>query len=364
MSVFKRKNSRSPYYWYEFQIEGRRFNGSTKSTNLREAEAFERAERHRAEEQLALERADPARTTVEQVFERYWDSHGRTLSWAPTLREHMIGLEVFLGGDKPFKDITGADIAAALEAYATTEGRRNRGGSMRPGRPSKSTVNRRLAAFSAIYNMARDKWQLPVTHIKLSTYKRKEPKSRVRHISREEAKHLLSKLPRHIKLIVAWSLATGCRKDETETLRWTRVNFETMQAEVETKGGGTRFVEINDDAMLVLTECDRNRPLVFDHRNIRKHYEKALADAGIEDFTFHDLRHTFATWLGNAIGDLAVVMKALGHTQIHTTMKYRHVIRADVRRGVQSLPPIFEATRVARFQPVVRHRKARGAGPG
>lgn len=334
MSVFKRKGS--PYYQYEFQINKRPFRGSTKQTTEREALAVERDKRREAEREVALELLDPARTTVEQVFARYWKTTGHKLAWADTLKDHLVELEAFLGPNKPFRDVTGADLAAALESYAASIGRNNRP-------VTDSTVNRRLAAFRQVWRKARDVWELPVTNIVFSAHTRKEPKERVRHITIEMAKLVMSFLPRHIALMVAWSLVTGCRLNETETLRWTRVNYETMQAEVETKGGGTRFIELSTAAVAILAECDRGRPLVFNSTNRRKLWEAALARAGVDDFTWHDMRHCFATWLGNRVGDLSVVMKALGHSQIGTTMKYRHVIRADVQRGVQMMPELIES---------------------
>ncbi len=354
MSVFQRKGS--PFYQYEFQIQKRTFRGSTKRTVERDALAVERDKRREAEESITLELLDPARTTVEQVFERYWKTAGHKLDWAPTLRVHLAELEEFFGSAKPFRDITGADLAAALEGYAAGTQRKNRIGkdgerTLRRGSPSDSTVNRRLAAFRQVWRKARDEWELPVTNIVFAAHVRDEPKERVRHITRDQAKILMAHTQVQTKMMIAWSLVTGCRQNETETLRWSRVNYETMQAEVNTKGGGTRFIELSNAAVAVLAECDRNRPLVFDATNRRKRWEAAVEAAGLDDFTWHDMRHTAATWLGNATGDLAVVMKFLGHSQIATTMKYRHVIRSDVQRAVQTMPELIESQ-------VVQIRKA------
>lgn len=111
-----------------------------------------------------------------------------------------------------------------------------------------------------------------------------------------------------------------------------------MQAEVETKGGAPASSTWGGSAVQLLAECDRGRELVLDFKNLRKHFDNELREAGIRDFRFHDLRHTFATWLGNPVGDIAVVMKALGHGPITTTMRYRHVMRTDVARAVATLP--------------------------
>ena len=59
------------------------------------------------------------------------------------------------------------------------------------------------------------------------------------------------------------------------------MNFETCQAEVLTKGGGTRFVDLGPDALHILSMCDRNRRYVFDTTNLRKHWATACEAVGI-----------------------------------------------------------------------------------
>jgi integrase len=342
VSVYKRGN----IYHYEFQFENQTYRGTTKCTDQRKAEAHERAVRAEVE---AGERRNVAGHSVKDIFAAYWLAHGKKLKWGPTLSAHMDGLERFFGPTTRFADITTKVVSDALDAYAATTERKNRAGTIRPGSPSDSTVNRRLAAFRQIYLWVRDVKELPVGHVNFTKLTRKEPGERVRHITAEQARDLLKRLEEHphIWLMAAFSLATGCRLDETETLRWDRVNYETKQAEAKTKGGGTRFVNLSAEAIAILALCDRNRVLVFDSTNRRKIWEAALAGAGIDDFRWHDQRHTFATWLGNRVGDIAVVMKALGHSQIQTTMRYRHVIRADVQAGVEKLPALLEGPIVA-----------------
>ncbi len=333
MSVFQRKGS--PHYYYDFIVQGRRAAGSTGCTSRREAEAWEKAERERIRADIdsgALATGKPQ--TVDEVFARYWKAHGHKLSWAVGVADHLKELAAFWGGDRLFSSITDADLAAALEDYAAATGRNGRA-------VTNSTVNRRLAVFRAVYNKASDEWGMPVLPIRFKRHTRDEPKERVRHITSEQAKVVVAKLPPHIQIMVAWSLATGCRLNETETLRWSRVNYETRQAEVETKGGGTRFVDLSPDALSILSLCDRSRTYVFDSTNRRKLWEKALREADVDDFRWHDLRHTFATWLGQRGAGLQVVQKALGHSKIETTMRYLHVIRSDVHAAVSNLPSVI-----------------------
>ena len=343
MSIGRPKNS--PYYHYDFRIRGHRFRGSTGEAAERQARAFERAEKERRRAEIKAGITQANSPTIGGVFVRYWETEGHKKRWAFGIQKHMEGMLAFFGKGKLFGEIGNADVASMLEAYEASSERNNRGGkTTRPGKPTPSTVNRRLAVLRRIYNKARIEWELPVKTINWKAHTRDEPKERVRHITVEQAKTLLDRLPNHIMIMGAWSLATGCRLNETETLTWARVNYETMQAEVLTKGGGTRFVTLGPDALAVLALCDRNRGKVFDATNRRKLWEAAVKAAGLEDFRWHDLRHCFAVWVGNAGADIAVVQQLLGHSKIETTLRYRKVITGERTKAVQNLPTLIEGT--------------------
>jgi site-specific recombinase XerD len=138
-----------------------------------------------------------------------------------------------------------------------------------------------------------------------------------------------------------FSFATGCRQKEGFTLRKNRINPLTRQAEVDTRGGGTRFVPLNEQSVKILAMApDYGTGFVFDTTNFARHWRRALKLAGVKDFRWHDIRHTFATWMGEAGSDTATVMKALGHSNISVTMKYRHVFHTELRAAVNRLPDI------------------------
>lgn len=347
MSVGKPKNS--PFYHFDFWVRGQRFRGSTGEATERQAKAFERAEKERRRAEIRAGITQATNPTIAGVFVRYWETEGHKKRWAYGIQKHMEAMLAHFGKDKLFGEIGNADVATMLEAYEASTERNNRIGrngkkTTRPGKPTPSTVNRRLAVLRRIYNKARIEWELQVKTINWPAHERDEPDERVRHITVEQAKVLLEHLPNRIMLMVAFSLATGCRLNETETLTWTRVNYETLQAEVLKKGGGTRFVPLGPDAIAVLALCDRNRGKVFDATNRRKIWEAAVKAAGVEDFRWHDLRHTFAVWVGNAGADIAVIQQLLGHSKIETTLRYRKVITAERARAVQNLPTLIEGT--------------------
>ena len=72
-------------------------------------------------------------------------------------------------------------------------------------------------------------------------------------------------------------------------------------------------------------------------RSIRTAFEHSLKRAGIRDFHFHDLRHTFASNLVMAGVDLATVKELLGHKSIEMTMRYSHLSPSHKRQAVERL---------------------------
>jgi site-specific recombinase XerD len=338
MSLYKRKAESGAPYWYRFKISGVEFRGSTGTPDRREALRVEKAEREKAQKDAparAARKADRSNDlTIGAVFARYLESHAKRLSWGEAVASHLDGALAILGPDLLIGDVSTNDISKVLEAYEAT--------GVAPG-----TVNRRKDALRGVFHMARDTWDVPVQSIKWKQLKRKEPKDRVRWLSERETQDLLRLLPHHIKPMFLWSLSTGCRLNETETLTWDRVNIEAQVVEVLTKGGGTRFVHLNDMAIEILDALRRERGserLVFDNTNRRKHWEAARLRAGIEDLRWHDCRHSFATKLGWAGATLQVIQHALGHSKIETTERYAHTVAKNVADAVRALPNPMHAT--------------------
>jgi site-specific recombinase XerD len=331
MSIYKRETS--PHYWYRFRHKGIEFRGSTATSDRREALRIEKLRREEAEKTVASRavrsslKDDPS---LGSVFTRYLDGHANKLKWGEAVASHLAGALVVLGEKTLISDVETNEISKVLEEYEAT--------GVSPG-----TVNRRKDALRGVWHMARDVWDMPVKNIKWKALKRKEPKARVRWLSDEETQTLLKLLPHHIKAMFLWSISTGCRLNETETLTWDRVNPYSRTVEVNTKGGGTRFVHLNDMAVSILDELRRERGskgLVFDSTNRRKHWEHARLTSGIQDLRWHDLRHDFGTKLGWSGATLQVIQHALGHSKIETTERYAHTVAKNIADAVQLLPPI------------------------
>jgi integrase len=134
----------------------------------------------------------------------------------------------------------------------------------------------------------------------------KEPTRRVRYLKREEARRLLSELPEHLSEMVAFSLATGLRKANVTGLQWEQVDLEKRWAWIhpdQAKARKAIAIPLNEEALGVLRRQVGKHPThVFSYMGQpiiqvnTKAWYAALERAGISDFRWHDLRHTWASW--------------------------------------------------------------------
>lgn len=167
------------------------------------------------------------------------------------------------------------------------------------------TANRYLALIRAILRTSSLEWEWIDRVPKVKMYP--EPKRRVRWITQKQAKALLEALPEHQRDIALFALATGLRQSNVVRLRWSQVDLERSTAWIaadEAKGGEDIHVSVCDLAVEVLErQLGKHPECVFTYKGkpVRyvntKAWRNALKRSGIADFRWHDLRHTWASWL-------------------------------------------------------------------
>ncbi len=166
-----------------------------------------------------------------------------------------------------------------------------------------ATVNRYLSVLRNLLRMARDEWQWIDTMPKIRMLGGEV--ERDRWLTRAEADRLIACCAPHLAALVRYALATGCRAAEITGLEWDRVDLSRNTAWLnQTKNGTPRGVPLNVDAVQVLREqLGKHSRFCFTHQGepIRWQLSNtgwlgALKRAGITDFRFHDLRHTWASW--------------------------------------------------------------------
>ena len=156
----------------------------------------------------------------------------------------------------------------------------------------------------------------------------------VRYLKPDEEERLFKVLPEYLKGIVIVALNTGLRKSNILELRWEQINFDFNFIEVlENKGNKHILIPLNEK----LIQFFSNKPDVerkgyifinpetgLPYKDIKKAWSTALEKANIENFRFHDLRHTFATRLIEKNIDIVVAKELMGHADISTIMIYVH----------------------------------------
>jgi site-specific recombinase XerD len=198
---------------------------------------------------------------------------------------------------------------------------------------SGSTVNRFHALVSSIFKFAVKAGRLAVNPARqVSRYK--ENDSRVRWLRDvEEAQIRKEFVADSHEWEFDLAMLTGMRRGEQFTLRWKNVDFENKVLTVNGKSG-RRHVTANEGAIAALRKLQKisgDREFVCPEndgsakRDWRTWFEEAVDKAGVRDFHWHDLRHTFASRLVMEGVDLRTVQELLGHKSIVQTMKYAHL---------------------------------------
>lgn len=277
------------------------------------------------------------RHTLGELVERYRaHKQGKLKSWRDTDRH--LGIWLGLLGDCLLSDITPARIAESRDKLLkeiTIRGKTRHAG----------TVTRIMAALSSClaYGVKELQWVDRNPMEKAS--KPGHAAARVRFLSDEEREALLKACRESnnpdLYTAVVLSLTTGGRKSEIMGLRWPQVDFRRKAitlAQGETKNGEARTLPLVGEAFTLLHARAKVRALHDDRvfpptvrakkapiLDLRTPWESALKAAGIENFRWHDLRHSCASYLAmNGVSPLEI-SKILGHKTMAMVSRYSHL---------------------------------------
>lgn len=198
---------------------------------------------------------------------------------------------------------------------------------------SNASVNRILALLKSILRKAKNDWEWidKIPHIRLLP----EPKRRIRWITYQEAQSLINELPEHLSLVVRFSLATGLRQSNAKNLEWSQIDLERSVCWIhpdQAKAREAICVPLNSEAMDVLLKVrGRHSQYAFTYREkpikqlTTKAWYKALKRAGIENFKWHDLRHTWASWHAQNETPMNVLQELGGWESAEMVRRYAHL---------------------------------------
>ncbi|MEW6675413.1 MAG: site-specific integrase [Nitrospirota bacterium] len=208
-----------------------------------------------------------------------------------------------------------------------------------------TTINKEIGCLKHMYTKALEWGYLkrnPAKEVKLL----KQPPGRLRYLEREEINNLLDACAPHLRPIIVAGLNTGMRKGEILNLKWSDVDLKNRRITLtNTKNNEIRIIPINDTFYQELINLKDNSQGEYVFCNakkkpfsdIKKAFVSALKRAGIKDFRFHDLRHTFGSHLVMKGVDLRTVQQLLGHKDIKMTMRYSHLSPGHLQEAVVKL---------------------------
>ncbi|ECJ6958938.1 site-specific integrase [Salmonella enterica] len=281
--------------------------------------------------------------------------------------EHFEGVRI--------KDITEAKIYAAVSRMQNrkvkeiwqqkVESAKRKGKEapvFEPKPVTTSTKAKHLALMKAILRAAeRDwKWLEKAPVIKIPSVRNK----RVRWLEHEEAKRLIEECPEPLKSVVKFALATGLRRSNIINMEWQQIDMQRRVAWVnpeDSKSNRAIGVALNDTACKVLRDqIGKHHKWVFVHtkegirpdgsktptvRKMRvddqRAWNAACRRAGIEDFRFHDLRHTWASWLIQSGVPLSVLQEMGGWESIEMVRRYAHLAPNHLTEHAKQIDSIF-----------------------
>ncbi|PLR38745.1 site-specific integrase [Chimaeribacter californicus] len=177
---------------------------------------------------------------------------------------------------------------------------------------------------------------------------------------------LIEECPEPLKSTVEFALATGLRRSNIVDMKWQQIDMQRKVAWIypeESKSGRAIGVALNDTACSILRrQLGRHHNWVFVHTESVKNSEgkvmpavrkmrvdsntawrAALKRAGIEDFRFHDLRHTWASWLIQAGVPLSALQEMGGWESIEMVQRYAHLAPNHLTEHARHIDAIFGA---------------------
>lgn len=284
--------------------------------------------------------AEAKRHTVNDLIDRFINQ------WLPQFPHRIVRQTAYLAwwkdrlGHLVLADLTPAILAEARDALLAQK-------TPRQTVRNPSTANRYIAAFSRVLTIAMKEWGWIDDTPMRKVSKPADGRGRNRLLTLEEKERLLdacklSPNP-HLYPIVSLAILLAMRFGEIVGLKWENIDWTNKLVTLEkTKNGERRILPLTPAVEVIFSLCRKkdiayglifnptsptNRSGVVDIRNT---FIKALKQADIKDFRFHDLRHAAASYLAMNGATQGELMAILGHRSPSMTKRYSHYSQKHV----------------------------------
>jgi len=218
---------------------------------------------------------------------------------------------------------------------------------------SPAATNRALTLLKSMFNRAIE-WEKfegvnPVTRIKLF----REDNHKLRYLEKEEIRRLIDSCEDSIRPLVIVAVNTGMRRGELFGLKLQDIDFNKGIIHLlRTKNGERRELPMNEAVKRAILESRAHSTSEYVFSTLRgnqftvikRPFARALKMAVIENFRFHDLRHTFASQLAMASVDLNTIRELMGHKSLKMTLRYAHLSSNHKNQAVDLLNRCLNGT--------------------
>lgn len=326
---------RNKIYWMSYiDDNGIRHRESTGVADKAKATEFFYKRKTEIAEGKFLDKKKDKKIKFEVMADYYLENYSKVenRAWKKSDWVYLRGLKKFFSG--LYLSQIDKDLIARFKAQKKNEGLQNGG------------INRIVACLRSLFNRAIE-WEMydkanPLQGIK----KLQEPSGRTRYLETEDLRKLIENCEDSLKPYVIIAVNTGLRLSEQLSLQWQHFDFKNEVISVyRTKSGKKRVLPMNEDIKRVLNDIPRqpDSPYVFCNKNGKSHvhvgrsFERAKKRMGLQDFHWHDLRHTTASHLAMSGVDLYTIKDLLGHSTITMTERYAHLSKSHKENAVANL---------------------------
>lgn len=254
--------------------------------------------------------------TLAEALTRWLEGEAKALRSHRNLTNKVRAIYPFVG-DRLLSEIV--EVAEAVKSAGINS------------KLSPATINRRLAALRRVANLAYRQWswldQPLGDRIKLL------PGERQRHeyLTPAEVKRLARLAPAPARGAILLAAMTGLRRGELLALKAGDRRDGALYLP-DSKSGRPRVVPLPPEAMRIAL------PLRVTDEELRRAWDEAREKAKLPHIRFHDLRHTYASWLAQAGVSLVVIRDLLGHSSLSVTSRYSHLQTSHLRDAVTNIP--------------------------
>lgn len=346
MSVYQKKGS--PYWHFDFIVQGRRFYGSTGAKTKREALKVEAAKRVQAVTGELLRAAVP---TLDEAANTWWEAKGRDLKSAATWEARLDVAVKLIGANVPVNEVDADTLRKAIA--------KRRAQPTKHGKPrSNTTINRDIVeVIRPVIRMAREDLNsrvgqgVPFPDIKWRSLTLAEPKPVPREHTRQDINRVIEALPEHWHDFARFAATYGCRLSEM-FFKPEALNLSTRRLTLRDRKNDSDHVLplLPADFAMLAARVTRAKAAKLDTVWYRE------TQAGLKPLTYnaakwamrrafkavgvgkgaHDFRHFAAMDTLKRSGNIRLAQRLLGHSNIASTMVYAHVLDDDILEALES----------------------------